>query len=654
MACAASSAAAALLSDVVAGSGAPVLVALAEVALEASPVPEAGSFRSAHDAAAGAAQLQASLLARAALSAAATTDEARRGALAAVCAERAVAICSAAGSSDADFEAAVPTATLLAASHLFAGLAALLAAGDATAAATDALAGADLASLLQAATGLLLRLPRRGTRAPLGAAAGLPLLAFAEAAGAALAAGGGAPGGFEAALGACLALVDGLGSPLAPPRLPPAHWTVEDLAAVAEAAAAAADVGSGAGAGAAALLPRGPGEGAQEALLQQGALLALRRAVGAARRSHLLELHRALSRRLAARAGAGAPRALRGALQALLVALEAAGGGQALRQLAHHAAAYAATLSTAVTLTAARPDVAAALRPAAGDAGVNAGAATAASEDCVWALSALSWALRCLESIAGREASLELHACAVADAAQAAADVLGGGPGVMARATAMTAAAADGSGGGVARAEAVAAAAAAAAFASACALLASLLRHRARDLRRAMAPVVAGARGALALLSMWLARGGSGGGGSGGGSGEAAAAWRAAAERGAEQLARVYAAVADQGALLGRYCHLLLADYVIWAAANAAAEAAAAGGTSSGGAPGAAAAARAASAAALRRGALALFGATPPGELQHVHAAAAAGAGAAAPARRAALAALRAAYEGEFKWRGKA
>jgi hypothetical protein len=100
--------------------------------------------------------------------------------------------------------------------------------------------------------------------------------------------------------------------------------------------------------------------------------------------------------------------------------------------------------------------------------------------------------------------------------------------------------------------------------------------------------------------------------------------------------------MAEQKELLGRYCHLLLADYVVWAAAAAAAPMA----DQAGGGPEGAAAA-----AALRRGAHALFGAVGAAELQHVHAVV--GQGPVGQTRRGALAELRASYEREFKYTGK-
>jgi hypothetical protein len=256
--------------------------------------------------------------------------------------------------------------------------------------------------------------------------------------------------------------------------------------------------------------------------------------------------------------------------------------------------------------------------------------AQAEAEEEGWASAA--WALRCLESIAGREGSFQLAPTAIASAAGAAEAVLA--------APAPPAATA----GAPVQPGAAAASAAAA-------LLASLLRHRGRDMRRLAAPVVAGCRGLLALLGAWLAPRARGGGRDPACGGAARA--RAAAHC-AEQLARVYQAVVDQKDLLGRCCHLLLADYVIWAAAAAAAAAAVSAGAPGGGAPGERAAAdeaAGAAGAALRRGGHALYGAVGPAELQHVHAVV--GQGPLGAARRAALAELRGSYEREFKYTGK-
>jgi hypothetical protein len=291
--------------------------------------------------------------------------------------------------------------------------------------------------------------------------------------------------------------------------------------------------------------------------------------------------------------------------QALLVVLEASQGAQALRQLSHHTTAYTSCLVAAVTRTAARPAVAAALHLAGGGSvdGNGDGGAMAAAP----ALSVLAWGLRCLESIVGREGSFQLPATAVASILEAVAAVLHG----------PTAVAAAGGGGAAALA---AEDGAAAVVGAACGLLVSLLRHRGRDLRRLMAPVITACRGTLHLLTAWLQRPAlatSGGGSSG-------------VADCAEQLGKVYQAVADKQQFLSGYCHLLLTDYVI-AAAAAEADSAVAG--------------------ALRRGAHALYGAVAPAELQHVHTVL--GQGPIGPARRAVLAELRTSYGKDFKYKGK-
>ncbi|GBF87566.1 hypothetical protein Rsub_00277 [Raphidocelis subcapitata] len=594
--------------------------------------------------------LRAAVLARAALAAAGGGGDAApaAAALVAQCARTLTGLCgslTAAGDAEAAARAADDGAwqlRALAAGHLFGGLAAYLqgrrqqpqqqqAAGQARAdgAALDAAA---LPDLLGAAAALLSQLPARAPA--LAAPAGLPALAFFGAAALAAAS---EDAGFAAALEAYTSLFQRLGPAPPRPQLPPSHWELPDIAAAAFFAPSDPLLAAPEGSPLARLLPlpqgppasgpnaaaapaaAGAGVDAREgaAPLQQGLLVAFRGFVAAARRSQLLELHRALERRLAAGAAAG-PRELGGTLQALLVVLEASHGGQALRQLAHHAPAYASTLATAVARSAAEPAFAAGGRTA---------APAAPSE----AAAAVSWALRCLESIAGREGAFQLEAATVACAAAAASDVL--------------AAAGDAADAG---ADAAATAAAAAPAGAALSLLASLLRHRARDTRRQMAPVVRGARGALRLVAGWLRRPPAG-------AAARAGWWRAAAVGCAEQLGRVYATVADQKALLGPYCHVLLTDYVITAAVLQSGQPAADASWDAPQQPEPACAraseARADAAAALRRGAHALFGAVAAAELQHLHAVV--GQGPAGVARRAALAELRASHEREFKYSGK-
>jgi hypothetical protein len=122
-----------------------------------------------------------------------------------------------------------------------------------------------------------------------------------------------------------------------------------------------------------------------------------------------------------------------------------------------------------------------------------------------------------------------------------------------------------------------------------------------------------------------------------------------------EQVGRVYEAVADQKALLGRYCHVLLIDYVITAAVLQSGQSAAdtPWESSHQSEPPCARTSevRADAAAALRRGAHAVFGAVAAAELQHIHAVV--GQGPAGAARRVALAELRASHEKEFRYTGK-
>lgn len=377
--------------------------------------------------------------------------------------------------------------------------------------------------------------------------------------------------------------------------------------------------------------------------------------------------------------------------------LEATQGGRSLRHLANHAASYTSALVTSIINLAAAPTAALAHVPAplgplvvagvvslapfmAGTAAAAAPAAPAQAVPACLRFAAMAWALRCLESVAGREGSFQLHAAAFTSMAQAAAAAVDG---------IGAAAAASGAGragmaavqarqvreawvvGGDVGDGAAGAGAAAAATSACCALLASLLRHRGRELRRAMAPVVHACRGLLLVLAAWGRREGglAGLAARGPGAGAVEGGWGLVVHC-AEQLARVYQAVVDQKELLGRYCHLLLADYVVVGpfegqtdGLTGAGGGAAAGGLqdADGGARAAARAAavaaaaavvgRAEAGAALRRGAHALYGAATPAELQHVHIVV--GQGALGQARRAALAELRASYDKEFKYAGK-
>jgi len=312
------------------------------------------------------------------------------------------------------------------------------------------------------------------------------------------------------------------------------------------------------------------------------------------------------------------------------VVLEAHQGTQSLRQLSHHTATYTSILVTAVTRVTSQSPVTAVLHPSSGGGDCSAAAGAG--------LAALAWALRCLESIVGREGSFQLHTTAVASVLQAVAEVLHAPAAASAAPPPAVRAAGGGMGGGGDEG-------AVAAVSAACSLLVSLLRHRGRELRRLMAPVVASCRGLLHLIAAWLQRPALGAHWVGGGED----ARGGGVVRCAEQLGRMYQAVADQQLLLGRYCHLLLADYVVAAALAAHSDASltSAAPQSNGGG----AAAKAEVARALRGGAHALFGVVAPAELQHVHAVV--GQGLMGPARRAALAELKRSHDREFKYKGK-
>jgi len=204
----------------------------------------------------------------------------------------------------------------LAAAHLFGGLAAHMqgqasasgngnsnaaaAAAAATAGRGSSLSDATLAQLLNSAARLLAQLPT--TPAASASAAALALLAFIEQAALALTRSNAAAGdAFGAALDVCIGLLQSVGAqPSTLPRLPPAHWTLADIGAVADAA---------------------PGRGSEAAVaamgagVEQGLLIVLRSVVSAARRSHLLQLHRMLEQQLITAAAGGSSRQLCGALQ---------------------------------------------------------------------------------------------------------------------------------------------------------------------------------------------------------------------------------------------------------------------------------------------------------------------------------------------------
>ncbi|KAK9837520.1 hypothetical protein WJX81_008387 [Elliptochloris bilobata] len=296
-------------------------------------------------------------------------------------------------------------------------------------------------------------------------------------------------------------------------------------------------------------------------------------------------------------------------LEVTLVALECAPGG--LRLLARHSTPLAVALLRLLERSALP------LPQAGPQPGRRCGKAGAAA-------AAVCTALRALESLAARDAALPLPATVVAGALHCPALLFGIGGGV---------------GGGSWRnaGQQPDPAVEAGALAGGAALLAALLRRRAAPARRLMALAAASARALLAALVAWGAR-------------SDAAAHAVAC---AEELARVYAAVAAHKETLGVYCPHLLADYITLAAAPAAPEAAmgdrgaagadVAGGSGLGLGP--------AAAMALRQGAYELYGACSPIEVQHVFTVLGASGG--GSARRTALAELRRDYERHHKHGGK-
>lgn len=331
---------------------------------------------------------------------------------------------------------------------------------------------------------------------------------------------------------------------------------------------------------------------------------------------------------------APAPAALRAGalLQALLVALEAAGGRRALRLIGRFGEQLTERLTAALFVLSA-PSVAAA--PLHGSGGQQARALAA-------------WALRCLESIAARPTSFALPPAAVAAMMTATGAIAG-------RATA-------GRGATAALLEVAGPQAGGPAFAAACSLLAALLRHRAEALTRCMAPLIVAQRRLLLLLLRWDVDVASGGGAGRRRAGGAAAS--SALVAAAAALSRIYEAAGEQAAAApGPYCLHLLGDYVVHAAAprqpaayTAALLAALADGGDDG--SGAAVAAGGAVAPALRRGAYCLIAALTPAQLQHLHGAlggssSSGGGSGSGGARRAALAELKRDYEKHHKYSGK-
>ena len=403
----------------------------------------------------------------------------------------------------------------------------------------------------------------------------------------------------------------------------------------------------------------------------------------------------------------------------LLVVLEAATGGLGLKLLSSQAVAYVSLVNYHLTAVADGPLTALLLQPSSLATAATATAASAAAAAAV--LPSASWALRCLESIYGRPGTFVLPATAVATSLEAVVALLQH-PLTAAAAAGGRRQGVGGEGLGYGRSSRGGAVGvevgfyegfgdAVAVYASACGLLVSLLRQRKQQLRRLMSPVVVACRLLLLLLLQWdqkvrmallqvtraqhwnlnsqqrnPATAEEGGGvGVLGREGEVQGVEEGLV-RAAEQLSRAYEAVAGAGDLLGRYCHHMVADYIVHMASEPAvslhALAAAAavrvesmGSISSSNSSGSGSRrvvvmteavavdadgsgsgsnSRGCSSEVLgvvQRGAYALFGIFAPGEVQHVHRVV--GQGPLGQRRREAFSEFRKGYEREFKYSGK-
>jgi hypothetical protein len=418
--------------------------------------------------------------------------------------------------------------------------------------------------------------------------------------------------------------------------------------------------------------------------------------------------------------------------QVLLVVFETASGGLGLKLLSGQAAAYVSLVNFHLTAVADAPltgmllqpgavaTAASLLLPPAAAASCSTAAAAATTTTVASVLPAASWALRCLESIYGRPGTFVVPATALAATLEAVAALL---QNPLTQAVAAAAAAGGGGGegsiygksrdgGGVGGfgegfSDAVAV------YGSACGLLVSLLRQRKQQLRRLMSPLVVACRLLLLLLLHWdrglrlslgqhitsrrhnqeltsgrdVAAAEAAGATAGGGfRGSYGVQWAVGdVVRAAEQLSRVYEAVAGAGDLLGRYCHHIVADYIVHMASEpavglyaiAAAAARLGGGENGNGSNSSSSSStrgrldvvdvaggdvdgssssmgRGCSSevvAVVQRGAYALFGVLAPGEVQHVHRVV--GQGPLGQRRREAFSDFRKGYEREFKYSGK-
>jgi hypothetical protein len=422
----------------------------------------------------------------------------------------------------------------------------------------------------------------------------------------------------------------------------------------------------------------------QQQLLLSGVLIGLRDVVSKASRQQQLLLHQLLCGSSSSLSGINLMHPMaalqpqqqqqQGAaellplLQLLLVVLETSSGSKSLKLLAAHAAPYTAALLNIITQAGLLQ------LPAAAAGSIIGSNMSLLAQQHQQQLAVISWALRCLTSMFGREATFELPAAATAAAMQAVASICQ----QLAVSTADVAAFA------INPAAAAAAAAGAvdagmAVFCSASGMLVSILRHRSSQLPRLAAHMISAARQALLLLLTWDQ----------GLRSKIAAAQQQQQQQGmssaqqgpqqqqqqqlsievalllkcAGQLGRLLESLAEQQQHLGRHCHHVITDYVIHMASATSAtltttttSSSRAVMRSSSTAAAAAAAAVAGTcsvevAAAVRGGACVLFGVLGPGEVQGVHVVV--GQGPLGSVRRGALAALKTEYEARYKHSGK-
>jgi len=404
------------------------------------------------------------------------------------------------------------------------------------------------------------------------------------------------------------------------PGVPPGYVTMDDVIATAAAAASVTRVTPSSSSSSSAKQQQQQQQSqGQHRLLVSAVLMGLRDVVSVAPRQLQLQLHQFLcnpaallldSTGTAAAAAAGAhsdspqqqQQQVLPWLQLLLVVLESAHGPKSLKLLSSHTATYCSTLLHNLTRTQLLPLLpgalshlplltAAAAAAAAGGGGAIQPVSLQQQQQQQQGFSRVSWAMRCLESMVGRETSFALPATTTAAVLAAAADIAQQLLQLMthsaeAPAASILAHGCDGGNGCCKHS-----AGAAAVFCSACSLLVAVVRHRGADLQRQMHLMTAAAQQLLLLLvttdrhlrdrlaaqtaaSMQFGRE------------QPAAAGRAAEPMGSlqqqqmsdeaallvrcgGQLGRLYEALAEQGQQLGRQCHYIVTDYVMHMASAA-------------------------------------------------------------------------------------